>query len=52
MDKSKKPTRPSDLTKGSSPKKSPALTERELDKVSGGFGDIRGESSDDKHKSP
>jgi hypothetical protein len=45
----------SDLSKGSSPKTSPALTESELDKVSGGLGflkigDIKGESMDDKHK--
>jgi hypothetical protein len=50
MDKSKKPVRPSDLTKGSSPKKSPELTERELDKASGGLKSIDGESTDDKHK--
>jgi hypothetical protein len=54
MDKKQKP---SDLAKGSSPKTSPELTERQLDKVSGGasdifskFGDIKGESVDDKHK--
>jgi hypothetical protein len=54
MDKKQKP---SDLTKGSSPKTSPELTERQLDKVSGGasdtfakIGDIKGESMDDKHK--
>jgi hypothetical protein len=52
MGKNKKP---SDLTKGSSPKTSPALTESELAKVSGGapflkIGGIDGESTDDKHK--
>jgi hypothetical protein len=47
----------SDLTKGSSPKTTPELTEHQLDKVSGGasdifakIGDIKGESLDDKHK--
>lgn len=53
MDKNKKP---SDLTKGASPKTSPELTESDLSKVAGGagaflkLGDIKGESSDDKHK--
>jgi hypothetical protein len=54
MDKKQKST---DLTKGSSPKTSPELTERQLEKVSGGaadifakLGDIKGESIDDKHK--
>jgi hypothetical protein len=54
MGKSKQP---SDLAKGSSPKTSPELTEKELGKVSGGAGDylltlggIKGESSDDTHK--
>jgi Type VI secretion system effector, Hcp len=52
-----KANKPSDLTKGSSPKTSPELNERELDKVSGGANDflltldgIKGESQDDKHK--
>jgi hypothetical protein len=53
MDKSKKP---SDLTTGASPKTSPELTESDLSKVAGGagvflkLGDIKGESTDDKHK--
>jgi hypothetical protein len=53
MEKSKKP---SDLTKGSSPKNAPELTESELGKVSGGatmflkLDGIKGESQDDKHK--
>jgi hypothetical protein len=49
--------RPSDLTKGSSPKTSPQLSERELDKVTGGaaamflkLDGIKGESLDNKHK--
>ncbi len=53
MAKEPKPSQPRDLTKGSSRKTSPELTERDLDKVSGGFiklGDIKGESQDDKHK--
>jgi len=47
--------KPEDLTKGSS-KSAPELKESELDKVSGGatnqlkLGDIKGESTDDKHK--
>jgi hypothetical protein len=52
-----KDSKPTDLTKGSSPKTSPELKETELDKVSGGAGDylltldgIKGESQDDKHK--
>jgi len=44
MEKNKKP---GDLTKGSSPKTTPQLTEQELSKVSGG---IKGESVDVKHK--
>jgi bacteriocin-like protein len=49
MNKAKKPT---DLTKGSSPKTSPELTEKDLSKVSGGLkiGEVAGESTDDKHK--
>ncbi len=45
---------PSDLTKGSTAENSPQLTEAELDKVSGGLkiGDIKGESTDDKHPEP
>ena len=52
MEKSKKP---SDLTKGSSPKNAPELTERELGKVSGGatmflkLDAIKGASQDDQH---
>jgi hypothetical protein len=48
--------RPSDLTKGSSTKTTPQLSETDLDKVTGGtgvflkLGDIKGESLDDKHK--
>ena len=49
---SKTKTKGGDLTKGSSPKTSPELTESALDKVSGGLtlGPIKGESTDDKHK--
>jgi hypothetical protein len=54
MDKKQKP---SDLTKGTTPKTSPELTERELDKASGGasdifakIGDIKGESIDERQK--
>jgi hypothetical protein len=53
MDKNKKP---GDLTKGS-PKNTPALSESDLDKVSGGatnkflkIDGVDGESTDDKHK--
>jgi hypothetical protein len=55
MEKNAGSTRPSDLTKGSTAKTSPQLAETDLDKVSGGtaafldFGDIKGESTDDKH---
>jgi hypothetical protein len=46
-----KTTQPEDLTQGSSPKSSPELSERDLDKVSGGLTfKIDGESMDDKHK--
>jgi bacteriocin-like protein len=55
MDKTNKPA---DLTKGSSPKTTPELTEKELNKVSGGtstdyllkIDGIKGESQDDTHK--
>ena len=55
MDKKTDRANPSDLVKGSKPENAPQLTEAELGKVSGGtgnfkIGDIKGESTDDKHK--
>ena len=56
MDMTKKPAQPSDLTKGSSVKTSPELSESDLDKVSGGLAlKIDGESTTstgNKHPTP
>jgi hypothetical protein len=43
-------SKPADALLKTSKKKDIELTEKELGKVSGGLGNIKGESIDDKHK--